>query len=498
MLPMSHFVLKFFSIGMRLLYQRTIIVLTLLFCLGVGIGLWNMSRLSTNLIELQAQQNAAVFVKALDKARILYSEAAVKRIQDMEGITVSENYQEIHGGIPNPATYTIELGNRIGMDSSGTTARIYSNYPFPLRYESGGPKDLFEREALENLEKNPTKPFFRKELVNGRLSFRYAVAMTMQQSCVDCHNNHPRSPKRDWQVGDVRGAIQLIQPLDAIVDHTQAGLRETFIMLGGLSVLGISGIAVSIGRLRQNSQQLEHRVIERTAELQTANEEIAREKYKSESLLLNILPASIAQELKEGKKQIANDFRSVTILFADIVGFTSLSQEISPEELVNMLNEIFSRFDRLTERYGLEKIKTIGDNYMVAGGLPIPILNAAEAIAEMALEMQAEIAEYNAMQSKSLNLRIGINTGPVVAGVIGRKKFIYDLWGDAVNTASRMESQGIPGCIQVTESTYSFLKDRYLFEKRGAIEVKGKGTMETYFLVGQKPDINPNIYLNTG
>ena len=161
-----------------------------------------------------------------------------------------------------------------------------------------------------------------------------------------------------------------------------------------------------------------------------------------------------------------------------------------------MLNEIFCSFDDLTECYGLEKIKTIGDNYMVAGGLPIPQKDAAEAIAEIALGMQAEIAEYNARRSASLSLRIGINTGPVVAGVIGSKKFIYDLWGDAVNVASRMESQGVAGCIQVTESTYNCLKDKYLFVKRGAIEVKGKGNMETYLLTGRKPDIKPKKCLN--
>lgn len=168
-------------------------------------ALWNMSRLSSNLIELQAEQNAAVFTRALDEARILYSEEVVKRVRELEGITISENYQDLHGGIPNPATYTINLGDRVSMDGSGTIAKIYSNYPFPNRLETGGPQDSFETEALESLEKNPTKPFFRKESFNGRLSFRYATAMTMQQSCVDCHNTHPSSPKKDWQVGDVRG-----------------------------------------------------------------------------------------------------------------------------------------------------------------------------------------------------------------------------------------------------------------------------------------------------
>ncbi|HBK95946.1 MAG TPA: adenylate/guanylate cyclase domain-containing protein, partial [Microcoleaceae bacterium UBA10368] len=168
------------------------------------------------------------------------------------------------------------------------------------------------------------------------------------------------------------------------------------------------------------------------------------------------------------------------------VGFTEISSHTSPQELVELLNKIFSAFDRLSDRYGLEKIKTIGDNYMVAGGLPMPCTNHAESIAEMALEMQQEIMKLSGECDKPLKIRIGINTGPVVAGVIGTKKFIYDLWGDAVNTASRMESQGISGKIQVSDSTYQLLCDRYLLEKRGTINVKGKGDMTTYLLIGRK------------
>jgi class 3 adenylate cyclase len=193
----------------------------------------------------------------------------------------------------------------------------------------------------------------------------------------------------------------------------------------------------------------------------------------------------IADRLKQGHINIADGFADVTVLFADIVGFTEISSRTSPEELVELLNKIFSAFDRLSEQYGLEKIKTIGDNYMVAGGLPLPCTNHAESMAEMALEMQQEIMKFRECD-KPLNIRIGINTGSVVAGVIGTKKFIYDLWGDAVNTASRMESQGLPGKIQVSRSTYELLSDKYLLEKRGKINVKGKGAMTTYWLKGRK------------
>nr|WP_224411773.1 adenylate/guanylate cyclase domain-containing protein [Oscillatoria salina] len=302
------------------------------------------------------------------------------------------------------------------------------------------------------------------------------------------HNSHPDTPKNDWQVGDVRGVLEITTPLDPFVTMTRNGLRETSIMLGSIGFLGISGIAVVIGRMLQTSQELERNVIERTAQLREANQELALQREKSEQLLLNILPEIIAEQLKQGKSYIADGFAETTILFADLVGFTQISAQISPVQLVNLLNEIFSLFDRLTENYNLEKIKTIGDAYMVVGGLPTPRSDHAEAVAEMAIAMQAEIAQFNARHNFNLSIRIGINTGQVVAGVIGKKKFSYDLWGDAVNTASRMESHGIPGKIQVTATTYEKLKDRYHFVCRGAIDIKGKGNMITYLLMGKKVD----------
>ena len=207
---------------------------------------------------------------------------------------------------------------------------------------------------------------------------------------------------------------------------------------------------------------------------------------KSDRLLLNILPAKIAEKLKKSEGSIASRFESATVLFADIVGFTSIAARISPLELVSLLNQIFSDFDKLTEKHGLEKIKTIGDAYMVAGGIPVPREDHAEAIADMALDMQSAIANFQTDIGASFEIRIGIHTGPVVAGVIGTKKFIYDLWGDTVNVASRMESLGLPGYIQVTAAIWELLKDKYVFEERGAISVKGKGDMMTYWLKSKK------------
>jgi adenylate cyclase len=212
--------------------------------------------------------------------------------------------------------------------------------------------------------------------------------------------------------------------------------------------------------------------------------EIAQE--QSERLLLNILPAVIAKQLKLQPTTIADSFHAVTVLFADIVGFTELSSRTSPSELVELLNQIFCLFDELAEIHGIEKIKTIGDAYMAVAGLPNYRSDHALAIANMALDMQKSVVEFNKNNNLSFQIRMGISTGPVVAGVIGLKKFAYDLWGDTVNTASRMESHGIPDHIQICEATYQELKDKYLLEARGLIKIKGKGEMMTYLLHGVK------------
>ncbi len=203
---------------------------------------------------------------------------------------------------------------------------------------------------------------------------------------------------------------------------------------------------------------------------------------RSEQLLLNILPRPVAEQLKRQPGTIAQAFDEASILFADLVGFTPLSTQMAPDKMVELLNDVFSYYDSLVEKYGLEKIRTIGDNYMVVSGVPRPRLDHAEAIAHLALEMTAYPGRQGLPESRELRFRIGINSGAVVAGVIGHKKFQYDVWGDAVNIASRMESQGVPGKIQITRQTFESLKNGFVCQPRGVIDVKGKGKMETWFL----------------
>jgi class 3 adenylate cyclase len=266
---------------------------------------------------------------------------------------------------------------------------------------------------------------------------------------------------------------------DTIVGSTDAPLRLS--VCTTITVLGAIGALVA----NQQSRQARHSFLQQRT-IERAMDALDVEKQRSEHLLLNMLPPTIAERLKSSTAAIADGFVEVSVLFADIVGFTAMSERVSPAEIVGRLNEIFSSFDDLAEKLRLEKIKTIGDAYMVAGGLNLERHDHAEALVEMALAMQRRVATFGERFGEPLSLRIGIHTGPAVAGVIGKKKFIYDVWGDTVNTASRMESHSEPGKIQVTDAVHTRLESKYEFALRGEIDVKGKGRMKTWYLVGRR------------
>ena len=220
--------------------------------------------------------------------------------------------------------------------------------------------------------------------------------------------------------------------------------------------------------------------------VESAENNYKNEQIKTNKLLHNILPAEIISRLKENPKIIADKYAEATVLFVDLVGFTELSSSMAPSILIGIIDDIFSRFDLIVDKLGLEKIKTIGDSYMMVGGVPIENDNHAELISNAALDMQSAIHSFNEEKNENLDIRIGIHTGPLIAGVIGSKKLTYDIWGDTVNIASRMESHCENGKIQISETTYHFIKEKYLIEERGMIDVKGKGKMRTFYLISKK------------
>ena len=268
--------------------------------------------------------------------------------------------------------------------------------------------------------------------------------------------------------------ISALGELDSVVRCVELGAEDyLFKPFNNVLLKARVGASLEKKRLRDRERQV-------LAELQTEQE-------RSERLLLSIFPRAIADRLKAGQSSIAESFPEATILFADVSNFNELSAGKKPTELVDLLNRVFSAFDRLAEKFGVEKIKTIGDTYMLAGGVPDPRPDHAEAVADMALAMQQEVARLNTGLPEPFSLRIGVDTGPVVAGVIGTTKFAYDVWGRPVDTASQMEAYGVAGGIQVTGAVHQKLRDRYLFEDRGAFYVHDAGEVETFLLMGRRP-----------
>jgi adenylate cyclase len=469
----------------RQFLKQTVLILTLMFCIGVGLALSNMSRLSSDLIESQALQNAVSSAKSINEAFALYSDAAVDRIKKVKGITVMPNYLDKEKAIPNPATFQIELAQRIGEKNSEMDARVYSDYPFPLRRAKGnaGPRDDFERKALLWLKQNPKQPFYRQEVLQGRPSLRYAEAIIMKPTCVACHNTDPNSPKKDWKVGDVRGALEIDQPLDSFITQTRKGLAGTFVMLGGISVLGLSGLTLVIGRLRQTAKELEGRVRERTADLAIANTDLEKRntlirqvfgRYLTDEIVTNLL------ERPEGL-ELGGERRKITILTSDLRGFTSLSERLQPEEVINILNLYLEYMADAITKYQGTIDEFMGDGILVLFGAPTAREDdAARAVAcacAMQLVMGAVNEKMRELGLPSLEMGIGINTGEVVVGNIGsEKRTKYGIVGSQVNLTYRIESYTTGGQILISEQT---LRDAGSIVKIGGRrQVKPKGVKE--------------------
>jgi class 3 adenylate cyclase/putative methionine-R-sulfoxide reductase with GAF domain len=338
-----------------------------------------------------------------------------------------------------------------------------------------GPKNPREREIVAPL---------RIKLGTGIVG---SVALTGKAEIIPDTRKDPRYIQDDQQrLSELAIPFFFRDEVIGVLDSEHS--RENFFTQEHLHVLTTvtSMMAARVSRalldkqLHDAKRLLESRIAERTRELSEATQH-------SERLLLNILPHSIVERLKRGDQAIAERFEDVTVLFADLVDFTRWSAPLPPEHTVEILGQVFTEFDTLTERYGLEKIKTIGDAYMVVAGIPTPRPDHREAMAMMALHMLETIRRLSQVLGIPLEVRIGMHSGPVVAGIIGTRKFSYDLWGDTVNMASRLETHGLAGRIHVGESTWLALRERFSFEPRGEIEVKSLGRVKTWFLTGPRP-----------
>ncbi len=325
----------------RFFYQKTMWVLAAMFCAAVALVLWHFSRLSNQLIQASALQSAPEYQQALAEVRALYTSEVANRVRG-HGVVVAHDYkQRAKPSIPIPTSFTLLLGERLSAKSHGVKVRLYSAHPFPWRRKTGGARDDFERDALQYLASNPKKYFARFENYQGKPAMRYATADVMQKACVSCHNSHPASPRRGWKVGDVRGVLEVVRPLDQVTAHTNRGLRGTSALLGGLSVLGLAALGLVFGKLRRDSSQLELRVEERTHELAQVNHRLqaeVRQREQAQALLIEAKEdAESSRRAAEGANQaksqfLANMSHELRTPLNAIIGYSEMLQEEAEDE----------------------------------------------------------------------------------------------------------------------------------------------------------------------
>ncbi len=320
----------------------------------------------------------------------------------------------------------------------------------------------------------------------------YGTDVTAQQVIAKFPNQNPNPVLRMERDGTLRYANEASKPIVDGLGLKVGGRLSTDLersIFGALGNGSTKPVEVTVGELTFELLPVlvqEFDFINLYGTDVTAVRELAKSKMETERLLLNILPPPIADRLRSGERVIADRFDNSTLLIADIVGFTKMSSQMAPDQVVQMLDDVFSMCDELVDRHGLEKIKTIGDAYMVVGGVPIETPDHARRVAEFALDMIDGVNDVQRDWAHPVSVRVGMSSGPVVAGVIGNKRTTYDVWGDTVNLASRMESLGVPGRIQVARPVHDLLSKHYLLEPRGKVEVKGKGRLPTWFLVGRR------------
>jgi adenylate cyclase len=472
---MPRFVAKILDRTIHILLKHIVLVLTVMLCIAAGIALSNMTRLSSQLIETQAAQNAALYVQSLTQAIEIYTTEASDRAKT-KGVQVSHDYLTKPGAIPLPSTFAIRLGDQISDNNPDISVRLYSDHPFPWRKAKGGARDDFEREALTGLRLNPKAHITRLE----NDVFRYAEASVMKSSCVACHNTEPRSTKKDWEAGDVAGVWEISQPIGNLKAQVRQRLQGTLIMLGGISAIGLSGLTLVIGRLRQTARELEHRVRERTTDLAQANTDLEKRNQLIRQVFGRYLSDGVVARLLESPEglKLGGDRRKITILTSDLRGFTALSERLSPEDVIDILNLYLERMADVINQYQGTIDEFMGDGILVLFGAPVvkddDALRAVACACAMQLEMGAVNQKMKALGLPPLAMGIGINTGEVVVGNIGsEKRTKYGIVGNQVNLTYRIESYTSGGQILISEQTFQEVKTSVKIAGQKQVQPKG-------------------------
>lgn len=382
------------------LNQRIALILVILLCIGTGVALSGTFELSTDLVDAQALQHARVSVHTVKEAWFLYSQSVVGRLENLDVVTASPEYHQITGGIPVPATYTIELGERVSKAEGGLSFRLFSDYPFPNRQASGGPQDLFEQEALQHLKQDPTGFFYRKEKQQGRLLFRYAEAIQMEQSCIKCHNTWPGSPKTDWTLGDVRGILEITQPIDTFVAQAQSGLKTIWSTLIVIGCLALASFILVISYLQNANKILHTKVAEKTSALNR----LAHLDSLTELANRRCFDQVLEQEFRRMQRQ----HQPLSLMMCDVDYFKLYNDayghqagDACLQKIAQAINVNVRRTGDLATRYGGEEFAVIMPNTD-----HLQATKVAEKIQRAMWELQ--IAHQHSDVSAQVTLSIGI------------------------------------------------------------------------------------------
>ncbi len=463
--------------------KRTILCLIILFCLGIGLALATMLNLSSKVLEAQALVSSESQADFILQTWAKYSDSVTSRVSKVKNVSIKHDYFLDDTSIPIPATFIIELLSNMSTVSKGNTYAIYSHYPFPWR--SDRPPDPFAESALEHFNRNPQEYNYHQIVTDedGERWWRYAQKITMTQSCVACHNSDPASPKRDWQVGDARGVLTIMQPLEQVSRTTQAGLRQASVMLVIFAVISISALGLVINRLNENTKTLEERVHERTAAISKTNEELGKKNNLIRQVFGRYLSNEVVENLLDSPKSLnlGGERRLVTILTSDLRGFTSISEKLSAEEVISILNIYLEKMANTIGKYNGTISEMMGDGLLVLFGAPTERQDDADRAVACGLAMQLDLLEINQRLKRlgfpELEMGIGINCGLVVLGNIGsEKRAKYGVVGSQVNLAFRIESFSVGGEVLVSDAMLTELHSKVTM--RGEKQVKLKGVKE--------------------
>ncbi|BDM77489.1 diguanylate cyclase domain-containing protein [Acaryochloris marina] len=384
------------------LYQRVIMIMIILFSLGLGVAFVGTYYLSIYWVDSQAVQYSSVVIQTLNQARRFYSEDVVDRLESIKGVQVIPEYHAVSGGIPNPATFTIELGELLSNQSTGTIFRLYSNFPFPHRQATGGPQDQFERAALNYLQKHPQAAYYRKERVGDRLSFRYTEAVLMEPSCVACHNTLPSSPKKDWKVGQVRGIAEITQPLEQGIQTAQGGLKTIYLALTTIITLAMMGLGLAVGRFRTLNQELEKKVAERTAAL---------ERLATVDELTQLANRrQFDQRLEQAWKVARRQQHPLSLILCDVDYFKNYNDTYGHPAGDECLRSIAKVLDRSIRRPGEFSARYGGEEFAIV--LPnVSRMDAIQIVTTIQTAIhQLQIPHRSSLNHASVTLSLGIAT----------------------------------------------------------------------------------------